>query len=151
MAAQILRHCRRSVVACVRVLRERFERNGIQIPAQRAPQRSQAHPSRLGRHLFDPLARSARLGRRRSVAEQPQRGGRLELVRSRTGEQLLEQHTQRVNVAAHIDRIAPQQLGAGVVGRERPTVETGQLPRRRIGVLAGQQFRDTKVQQPHLP
>src|ERR1700691_2698590 len=111
MPAQSLGHRGRIVVASVRLLRERLERDGVQIPAQRALQRSYAHPSRLGRPLFDPLARSA-LRRDRTPAEQPQSGGRLELARSRTAEQLVEQHTQRVDIAAYIDRIAPQQLGA---------------------------------------
>ena len=98
---------------------------------------------RLGRHGSPPAAGGEPTG--------SGGGGRLQLVRSRTGEQLIEQHTQRVDIAAHIDRIAPQQLGAGVVGREGPTVETGELPRRRIGLFARQQFRHSKVQQPHLP
>src|SRR5580658_7846019 len=102
MPAQILGHRGRIDVASVRLLGERLERDGVQIAAQCALQRSYAHPSRLGRRLFDPLARSA-LRRDRTPAEQAQTRGRLQLVRSRAAEQLVEQHTQRVDIAAYID------------------------------------------------
>ncbi len=101
------------------------------------------------RRLFDELqARLLHLNRGDGLIEQPDRGRALELIRSSTRQQLVEQYAQGVQITARIDRIAARQLGAGIVRCQRSAVDAGQ--RWLIRLFSLKQPSNAKIQQTYL-
>ena len=144
-------------VAPHRLLAERLQHDGVEIPLEAAPQplrvgrtgagaRSRKGGG-IGRHLGveDGQARPQRLG----LAHHPGDvgdGPAGDAVRPAAGEQLVEQHAQRVDVGGGGHRLAAHLFGAGVLGRHQ--LQPGRRRRQRLpGHLGIEQLGDAEIEQ----
>ena len=140
VSVDVLRKGLNRGVAIGRPLLHRFEHNRVEVATQGA----------RGGQVACVACRRTRawyLDRKQCLFE---RGRRLTLqaIGPRAGQHLIEQHTQRIDVAGRADGRAGDLLGRGVVGRQRLTRFEGQLGG--LGLAIDQQLGDAEVQQVHL-
>ena len=149
ISLHVIRHRGGGGIARLRLLLEGFEHDAIDVAAQLPRQLLVRDAARAPRFLHDLRAGLAHLGRGDGLLEDGARCAGVQAIRPIAGEQLEQHDAQRIDVAFGGDRIAADQLGAGVYRRERMTVNRGE--RRLAGDFAViQQRRDAEVEQAHL-
>ena len=147
-ALQIVGERGGAVVATRRCLRERLQDDCIQVAPEAPRQLSLRRASLASGAGRNPSAGSINLNGGDRVLQLRDRGTGLEMIWPVSGEQLVEDHPQRVHVAGCTELFAPHQLRACIVRGQNSAVAL-----REVGLLLfpGQQLRYPEVQQPHLP